>query len=462
MDTDFNFPALKAARDKLETAFKQAGTDMDLSKVTVLKGVTTADKVAEIKALNEEIDQLEQVAKAARRGGHEFGSEPGAGDRPAGGLKDAARRTLDVLVKTKALSDRGATLAETVLNDPKQQGLSARWVVAAGNPDYESAVMKMFADPQRGHMMWSPKEQAAYQQAETLHRELKAMSTTDSAGGYMIPLTLDPAIMLTSDGSTNPLRQLARVVHTLTNGWQGVTSAGATAEWKAEAAEASDGSPVLDEAPIPVHAGDVDVPYSYEVEMDAVNFRSELASVMQDAANQLQAAAYTTGSGSGQPTGIITALAGTASEINSGGSEALAAADVFTLQNALPARFSPRAQWMANLATINTLRQMETTNGALKFPELADGRLLGRAMNENSNMDGSVNAAATASNYLLVYGDFSNFVIVDRLGSTIEILPGYGANRRPTAQRHAFLFFRTGSDVTVANGFRMLDVPTTA
>ena len=33
-------------------------------------------------------------------------------------------------------------------------------------------------------------------------------------------------------------------------------------------------------------------------------------------------------------------------------------------------------------------------------------------------MDGSINAAATANNYVMLYGDFQNFVIVDRIGTT--------------------------------------------
>jgi predicted phage gp36 major capsid-like protein len=45
--------------------------------------------------------------------------------------------------------------------------------------------------------------------------------------------------------------------------------------------------------------------------------------------------------------------------------------------------------------------------------------LLSRTMYENSNMDGTFDATATANNYLLLYGAFENFVIVDRLGSTL-------------------------------------------
>lgn len=82
--------------------------------------------------------------------------------------------------------------------------------------------------------------------------EQRAMSTSDSAGGYMIPLTLDPAVQLTSSGSINPLRQISRVVQIATDSWNGVTSAGVTAEWTAEAAEMADASPTLGSPSIPV------------------------------------------------------------------------------------------------------------------------------------------------------------------------------------------------------------------
>jgi predicted phage gp36 major capsid-like protein len=59
--------------------------------------------------------------------------------------------------------------------------------------------------------------------------------------------------------------------------------------------------------------------------------------------------------------------------------------------------------------------------------------LLGRTMHENSNTDGTFDAAATANNYVLLYGAFEQFVIVDRIGSTLELVPHLvGPNRRPT------------------------------
>lgn len=153
----------------------------------------------------------------------------------------------------------------------------------------------------------------------------------------------------------------------------GVASAGATAEWKAEGVQAADGSPTLASASIPVFLADVDVVYSYEVGDDAVSFINELSRIIVDAVDGLVSTAYTTGGGSTAPQGIITGLAGTCSEINGGGSEVLAVGDPLLLQNALPPRFSARAQWCANIAIINSLGAFETTNGALRFLRSRDG-----------------------------------------------------------------------------------------
>ena len=386
------------------------------------------------------------------------------------GPYDTARRNIDGAVRTGELPDTAADTAHVLLErgTDEERSLASRWAAAAGSEDYRSAFVHLLADPTHGHRLWTAREQDAFRRAGLVSAELQrtAMSTTGANGGYMIPLTLDPAILLTSNGSNNPLRQLARVEVTTTNAWQGVTSAGATAEWKSEGSEAADGSPTLAAPSIPICTGDSFVPYSYEVGMDGINFLLELQRVLIDSADNLQATAFTTGSGSGQPQGIVTGLAGTGSEINCITAETLTAADAYALQDALPARFSANATWQSHIAIGNSLRQAETTNGALKFPSLHElpGSLLGKPWFENSNMDGSINTAATANNYVLLYGDVRQaFVIVDRVGSTLELIPNImGSNQRPTGQRGAMLYFRTGSEVINTAAMRMLVVPTTA
>lgn len=320
-------------------------------------------------------------------------------------------------------------------------------MLAAGDPAYESAFAKSVADPVRGHMTWTEPERVAWQRVAEVRT---AMGTGTTVGGDMIPLTLEPSLMLASVGSNNPLRQICRVVQTVSNTWQGVSTSGATAEWKAEQAQAADGSPPTAPKPIPVYMADVDVVFSYEVGMDATGFMTELSRVMEDAVNQLTLLAYTVGTGTTQPKGFVpnaTAPARTAG--------AFTAADVFLLQNSLPPRFSGNAHWCSNIAVANAIAAFETTNGALKFPEIGQDppRLLTKPFHELSNMSADM---ATAASRFLAYGDFQQMVIVDRIGSTLEVLPGYGANFRPTAQKHAFLYFRTGSDLVIPTAVQVI------
>jgi hypothetical protein len=70
-------------------------------------------------------------------------------------------------------------------------------------------------------------------------------------------------------------------------------------------------------------------------------------------------------------------------------------------------------------------------------------------------------STAPASHDLFVEA-FENFVVVDRIGGTLELVSHLvGSNRRPTGQRGALLWFRTGSNVVVPNAFRLLSIPTT-
>jgi HK97 family phage major capsid protein len=377
-----------------------------------------------------------------------------------------AMRAIDRAERSGEMPDHAATRAERLLavGTPREQSVAARWAATTGDPAYSRAFMALLADPTRGHLLWTPEEGDAYRRVAQLQSEMRAYgSLTDNVGGYMVPLHLDPAIILSGTGTTNAMRKVSRVVQTVSESWQGVTSAGVTAEWIAENSQVAEATPVLASVPIPVYKGDAFVPYSFEVGDDAVNFGAELQLALVDAADTLMATAYTVGTGSGQPTGVVQALLGGASKINGTGSEAIIAADAYAIQAALPPRFSARARFHANIAIINTLAQLETTGGNLKFPDIENGRLLNKPLDENSDMDGAINPAATADNYVLLYGDFTQYIIVDRIGSTLEIIPHlFGANYRPTGSRGALLWFRTGGNVGTINAFRLLDVPTTA
>lgn len=412
-------------------------------------------------------------ATAARVAAGEGTPWPGQPSQPRGdaqaaerpGTSDAARRIIEQTHKRGLLPAHGAAIAERLVltGDQESRDLASRWVQTTGSEHYLGAFLKLMGDPTRGHVLWSEEERQAYQRAQAVKKELRGMTTGAGSGGELLPLFLDPTVLLTSEGSNNPLRKIARVVQTTSSSWRGVTSSGVTAEWKEQATEAADASPRLDPAPVPVYFGDAFVPYSYEIEQDGLDFARELAAMLVDAADQLQAKAYTTGGGTTEPTGFVTALAGTASELPPHMAETFGSEDVYSVQNSLPARFQAGAQWVAGLPTINSIAQFETANGARVFPEVADGQLLRRPLNECSNMQDTndVDAGETADNQILCYGNWFNFLIVDRLGTMIELVPQiFGENGRPTGQRGAFLWFRTGSDIVVPEAFRILNVST--
>jgi HK97 family phage major capsid protein len=442
-----------------------------LSRADEQEAVELSDEVTAIDAHRRSLERADDIAKGRNGGsrlryeGEGAGIDPYADERddvddhdPTRGTRDRAMRVIDGHVRSGALPARGAEVVEGMLKtgNPAGQSWTARMVEALGDDHYMRAFAKLVANPTQGHLTWTARESESYRTVEQLRSETRSMGSTDTQGGYLIPLTISPEILISSAGSNNPLRQISRVVTTATDTWAGITSAGVTAEWIAEGLQVADASPTLASPTIPVYKADAFVPFSFEIAMDGILFMDELAKLLTDGYNQLTATAFTTGTGIGTPTGIITALsAGSApSVVNSGTSGTLAIADVYNLQNQLPARFSAGAEWCAHLATLNALRQF-VTGTVLAFPGLQNdpATLLARNAHELSNMTNTV----THPSNVLLYGNFENFVIVDRWPSSLELIPNlFGAQGRPTGQRGAFLWARVGSDVVVPNSFRLL------
>jgi HK97 family phage major capsid protein len=321
----------------------------------------------------------------------------------------------------------------------------ARLCLATSSPEYMRAWSKLARG--RGHMV-SPEEQRALE---------RAMSLTDSAGGYLVPFQLDPTVIITSAGSLNEIRRVARQVVATGDVWNGVSAGEVSWRWAAEGSEAGDNAPTFAQPTVPIHKADGFVPISIEALSDEANVTAEVGRLLAQGKDTLEAAAFATGTGAGQPTGIVTALTGTSSEVNSAGTS-LALADVYALDDALPARYRGLASWLANRAIYNDIRQLSDANTQAWERLGADvpPLLLGRPAYESENMDGAIGAAQ--SNFVLIYGDFSNYVIADRVGMTVEFIPHLvGTNRRPTGQRGWYAYYRVGADSVNDGAFRMLD-----
>jgi HK97 family phage major capsid protein len=128
------------------------------------------------------------------------------------------------------------------------------------------------------------------------------------------------------------------------------------------------------------------------------------------------------------------------------------------------------AVWLAELSTINTIRQFATANNYHGFlTDLAGDTppvMLGRRLYESSDMDAfaDIDTGATEDNHVLLYGNFDNYVIVDRIGLSLEFIPHLFAtgSNRPSGTRGWFAHWRVGADSLVDDAFRVLHIPTTA
>lgn len=287
---------------------------------------------------------------------------------------------------------------------------------------------------------------------------VRAMSLTDTAGGYLVPFQLDPTVILAADGSRNQIRQIARTVVATGDVWNGVSAGQVTWSFASEGTEAGDNAPAFTQPTIAVHKAQGFVPISIEAIEDEANVAMEVARLLAFGRDTLEAQAFITGTGSGQPVGIATALNGTASNITSAPAGSFNADDVYACDNALPFRYSSNGSWLAHRAIYNLVRQFDTTGGGLFWANLNPGAppdLLGRPKYEAEAMASTV----ATGNDVLIFGDFEHYVIADRVGMTVEFIPHLvGTNRRPTGQRGWYAYYRVGADSVLDSAFRMVGI----
>lgn len=284
-----------------------------------------------------------------------------------------------------------------------------------------------------------------------------------TTGGFMVPVFIDPTIILTSGGAVNPMRQIATVKSISTLVWKGVTSAGVTAEWTAEAAEWTDASPVLGQPTITAYKADAYVQASWEV-LEDTGIGAELAMLFADAKDRLEAAAFATGTGSGQPQGVITGLQlTTASRVDATTNGSIGVADIFALDNALSPRWRGNASWLANKGYLNRVRAFGANLGYSFWTDLGGGtpsQLIGYPVYESSSMQSTLSTATASSDDVVVLGDFkAGYYIVDRIGMSVLQTQGLGVmgpNRRPTGETGFGMFWRVGGGVVIPDAFRML------
>jgi HK97 family phage major capsid protein len=383
---------------------------------------------------------------------------------PTSELRSRAHTAVEEVESYMSDDQKEAVTAKlSSVNDPR--GIIPNLIIRTGNDNYRKAFQKAMAGRQD---LWTHDERTA---VASLEEYRTAMGLTGSQGGFAVPFTLDPTLILTNAGTSNPIRQVARQVSIVSDAWNGLSSAGATAAWLAESTEASESTVTFAQPNIPVYKGAAFVRGSIEISQDYQSIESDIGMVIADAKDRLEGTAFHRGLGTTEPTGILTALDGTASEVADSGAEgSMQVSDVYRVMQALPPRYRAGAVWLAELSTINTIRQFATANNYHGFlTDLAGDTppvMLGKRLFESSDMDAfaDINTAATEDNHVLLYGNFEHYVIVDRIGLSLEFIPNLvgGTANFPTGERGWLAHWRVGADSIVDDAFRVLNIVTAA
>lgn len=443
----------------IETDVKTLSKQRDRLKEIMMAGSTSA---------------IERVADGMHGGGPTLWRQ-NSGDSLERGSEWAAPET--VIANAHRAAERGIV----ELDDKYRAGIDAtlrsvhgdrvavaRHIIATGREEYRSGWQKMLASTLRG----LPPTDLTGDEIEAIN-QVRAASLTDASGGYAVPVTLDPTLILTGahDGELSQWRQLATVKTTATDTWNGVQSAGVTAHWYGEAQEISDDSPTLTSPTITPKKASAFIPFSVEVQGDWAAMESDLRMMLQVAKDDLESAAFASAVAiTNGPDGLFYGLDGTSAEVSPTTPETFAIADLYKLIGAVPARYRSNGSFLADYATYGAIRQFDTAGGSALWAQLAADRpaiLLGRPAYEEPLMRSTadINTAVTADNFILVFGDFARgFYIVDRVGMSVELISHlfHTANNRPSLQRGLISWWRTGSKVVDSSALAVLNVATTA
>lgn len=367
-------------------------------------------------------------------------------------ISDANRERLDQWVQRSADDDDA---------DPNygfDGSYIARRALLTENKAYRSAFRKYAAGREIARM--SPEEQAAVYAFQTFEdREIRRAGSenTTTAGGFGIPVIIDPSIILTSGAADVPLLRVCRIENVTNNLWEGVSSAGMSWSFSTEATEATDNFPTLAQPTVRVHKAQGWLPYSIEVAQDYPGFAAEFGRLIDSGYTDLLATKTMTGTGTVEPFGIFVALSNATSVVTPTTDGSFGGQDVFKVWNSLPERYRANATWVMSVNVQSAVRQFAANTTSVQSAyftiDLTGGTF---RINERpviitdyapTGVGGSVPGTTGLQNILAVADWQQTYIWVNRAGMSIEQVPlVLGSNRIPNGQRGLYAWARVGGN----------------
>lgn len=452
---------LRSEDDQITTTVEAESRDALNADETKRHGeiiVRNAAIVAELDQIEADIAEREALAaeRAAAPKAPNFVRQP---DQGMGDVRSmTAGQQIDAIVRGAEERGIDPTAAKVLLQrharDPREEARMWLRNLAERSTDlYASAFAKFLTGRE---MVLTNEERAALAVG------------TNTQGGYLVPTHLDPTLILTSTGGVDQIGNISRqVTLTVGNVWNGVTSAGVTTSWDGELVEVSDDTPGVDRVSIPVHIAQGFVQASIAAFEDIEALSSDVLMLFGDARERLLGAAHATGSGSGQPTGIFTALdANTNVEIVSTTAATISVIDLQGVKRAVSERWRVRGTWVYNPLYGDAIKNLGTALSNAYSTNLTEEnteKLLGRPVAETDWAPST--QTTTVRDNEIVFGDFSNYVTVNKPGSmSIEFVPLLfnTANNLPDGRRGWYMHFRHGADSVNDSAFRLYQDKTSA
>ena len=423
------------------------------------------DAGPELERMTAELRQLEAVLAAPERARETAPAVPqvmtrndpfaeGVEFRSVAEVRGAARTVVEQVehVDDSIRQAMQATLDQAI----DKGGQIARHMIVASRPAYRSGFHKLLAG--RPDLL-TPEERAA-------EESVRALSLTDANGGYLVPTVVDPTIIFTGTHNglvaAQAIRARADVRQISGDNLTVVKSSGVTVNWVAEGEESSDNSPTLSTLALSVNRCNCFVPYTIEIAQDWPGLENTIRNMIQVAKDDEEANVFALGNGTGKPLGMVYDIYTnyTGQVQNSASADTFAVADLYALRNKIAARYQGRGTWMGNQLIMDKIRQFDTAGGGSYWVDLNGANpssLMGFPVITNPEMDGTY---GSGDNYVLVYGDFSGYTIVDRVGLTVEAIPHlFGAsNNFPNGMRGIWAYWRTGARVTNSEALAVLNV----
>lgn len=249
--------------------------------------------------------------------------------------------------------------------------------------------------------------------------EVKALTVAnDTNGGYLAPEeTGNELIKLLNEHS--PIRKYAKVVNISA---ESITYprrvSGTAATWVSETGNRTASGMTFEQVKMTPHELATFTDVSNQLlEDNAYGLEGELLSDFAESFSKTEGLAFVKGSGTGQPTGIMTAA--DIAEIKTGVAASFPATNpadvIIAMYHKIATTYAQSGVWMMNRNTLGIIRQWKDGNGRYlvldPISEGAPSTLLGRPVVEMPDMDD-----IGAGLFPILFGDMSGYRIVDRIG----------------------------------------------